>query len=362
MGLAVPAVEGSRMGDGFDIAEEEDRASNSSEDSAIAELNARLVPSPKDYGAVAKVHRLPEPETVMQDPHPVSPSDPLVRIHEESGPAQCSPDHQSPETAGYCNTEGESSVGSLVHITGMEPGSAPAFHYSGQEDDTLSELKKIRANSRTDTSSPNADEREHGSPLDLVAAAAHAKPPRPPSRKNSPKPPLASRPSSPMLPVSRPMSPLGTPNDSDVSGLLGLGGQSPRMMRASDSIVHQPSSPLSGNSALPSGNGLSSVPRPPAAFSANGSPQRTSNARKMRASDGSVMPAMGELDLNNMRRQSNYNMIFSFEPRETVTDIIQKALASKYEVAFKLTGGDRWFRISSDIDCVEHCVFLDCLM
>ena len=79
------------------------------------------------------------------------------------------------------------------------------------------------------------------------------------------------------------------------------------------------------------------------------SPTKTM-ARRMRASEGNIsigpvaldLPARRQgtesLEVDVSRRQSNYNMIFSCEPRETVTDIIHKALASQYEVAFKMTG------------------------
>ena len=39
-----------------------------------------------------------------------------------------------------------------------------------------------------------------------------------------------------------------------------------------------------------------------------------------------------------MRRQSDYNMIFSFEKHSVVQSVIQRMLANKYEVAYQLTG------------------------
>ena len=93
--------------------------------------------------------------------------------------------------------------------------------------------------------------------------------------------------------------------------------------------------------------------------SACSSPQ---NQRRMRASDGAfgLVTAEGRRpsgrmagDMNALslseateeggppmreRRQTDYNMIFSFERPSAVAHVIQRALASKYEVAYQLTG------------------------
>ena len=56
-------------------------------------------------------------------------------------------------------------------------------------------------------------------------------------------------------------------------------------------------------------------------------------------SDGSVVLQAGRAaEPKHLRRQSNYNLILNFERPSIVSSFIKKAIANKYEVAYKMTG------------------------
>ena len=71
---------------------------------------------------------------------------------------------------------------------------------------------------------------------------------------------------------------------------------------------------------------------------ASDSAKRT--ARRMGSETNVRLSRSGKDDTKNppSRRQSDYNMIFSFEKPSVVQNVIQRVLASKYEVAYQLTG------------------------
>ena len=60
---------------------------------------------------------------------------------------------------------------------------------------------------------------------------------------------------------------------------------------------------------------------------------------KLTSEDGSEVLQPGcAAEPKHIRRQSNYNLILNFERPSIVSSFIKKAIANKYEVAYKMTG------------------------
>ena len=274
LGLVIPMVEGTLRVDG--IAEEEDRASSDGDDPVLAELRARIVPLQDDNLA----------------PAPISAN-------------------QSPTFAASQRVNGHGSIPKESKTPCSRSNSKPPLPPRPIAVRTPSPPLLTQSSELASPQPSNGDFNPDALKGRASPAAAH--------RTDS----LESREAAGFLSATSPGA---------AAGFVSATSPGARRMRASEGAHFPLSSPEGSSlpSASPGARRLSVF-----APGTEGNGPQANGTRRMRASDGSA-PLTEDFYL--LRRQSNYNMIFSHEPRETVSNIIRRALASKYEVAFKMTG------------------------